>query len=468
MFSLLHDPALYTDYYELTMAQGYYLSGRKDDQAGFDYFFRENPFNGGYVVFAGISDFLAIIDHFSFSSQDLEYLESEGFHSDFLSYLEELDFSPTITSMREGEIVFPREPIVRVEGNLIETQLLETLLLNTLNFESLIATKASRIRQSAGERLVADFGLRRAQGLGGIQASKASIIGGLDSTSNVYAAKSFDLPATGTMAHSWIQSFDSELEAFRKYAEYYPDNCILLVDTYDTLESGVPHAIQVAGELEAKGHQLKGIRLDSGDLAYFARKSRQMLDKAGFDQVKIAASNQLDEYLVKSLIEQSAPIDLFGIGTNLVTGQNSPALDGVYKLNSVNDDPRLKVSENIEKITLPGHKQVVRYFNSDGSFYGDGIVLDNNEGKVIHHPHYPSKQFKTHSRAKEKLLEPVMREGKRCGTLSSARESANYLQKRKKLLPEEHKRFENPHVYKVGISTSLQKLRDQLIDEMKT
>ncbi len=468
MNTLLERPALYTDYYELTMAQGYFLSGRKDEWAGFDYFFRDEPFNGGYVIFAGLSDLLAVLGNMEFHQRELEYLESRGFDQRFLAYLEDLPFTPDIDSVKEGEVVFPREPLVSVEGSLIEVQLLETILLNTLNFESLIATKAARIRQSAGDRLVADFGLRRAQGLGGIQASKAAIIGGVDSTSNVYAAEAFELPATGTMAHSWIQSFDREIEAFRSYARYYPENCILLVDTYDTLEHGVPNAIKVAREMEKEGHRLKGIRLDSGDLAYYARKSREMLDKAGLDYVKIAASNQLDEYLVKSLIDQGAPIDLFGIGTSLVTGQQSPALDGVYKLNSVNREPRLKISENVEKISLPGLKQVERYFHPDGTFYGDGIKLAEEDSvDTIHHPHFPSKQSEVGNFESENLLQPVMKQGEQTIDFPSVQQSAEYARQRLRNLQKDHKRFENPHVYKVGISAKLQELRDDLLAQMK-
>ncbi|MDZ7681120.1 MAG: nicotinate phosphoribosyltransferase [Fodinibius sp.] len=270
--AILRRPAIYTDYYELTMAQGYFLAGRKNEQACFDYFFRDIPFDGGYVVFAGISDLLEILDSFRFHEDELQYLANQGFRTEFLNYLRDFEFNADIYAAQEGEIIFPREPIVRVEGSIIEAQILETLLLNILNFESLIATKAARMKYAAGQHKVLDFGLRRAQGYGGIQASKAAIIGGVEATSNVYSSFMHDIPASGTMAHSWIQSFDDEITAFRKYAEFYPDNCILLVDTYDTLGSGVPNAIKVAKELEEQGYKMKGIRLDSGDLAYFSRK----------------------------------------------------------------------------------------------------------------------------------------------------------------------------------------------------
>jgi nicotinate phosphoribosyltransferase len=374
----------------------------------------------------------------------------------------------TIHAARAGEVVFSLEPVVRVEGNLVETQLLETLLLNILNFESLIATKAARLKYAAGERVVLDFGLRRAQGLGGIQASKAAVIGGVDGTSNVYSAHRHGLSASGTMAHSWIQSFDRELEAFRKFAELYPKNAVLLVDTYDTLESGLPNAIKVAEEMEERDEQLKGIRLDSGDLAYFARKSRQMLDNAGLEYVKIAASNQLDERLVKSLISQNAPIDLFGVGTRLVTGQDSPALDGVYKLSQINDEPKLKISENIEKVTLPGRKKICRYLYDDGSCYGDGIVMENEESpETIYHPYFPGRHSKIAKYQKEELLHTVIKNGASLHELPGVDECAKYANQRLGQLNPEHKRFENPHIYKVGISKKLMQLRDQLTDNYK-
>lgn len=466
--SLLNQPALYTDFYELTMAQGYYLSGRKDERACFDYFFRDLPFEGGYVVFAGLSDLLDILNSFRFHEDELKYLSDQGFRTEFINYLRDFEINIDIHSAKEGEIVFPREPIVRVEGSIIETQILETLLLNILNFESLIATKAARMKYAAGDRKVLDFGLRRAQGFGGIQASKAAIIGGVEATSNTYSSFVHGTPASGTMAHSWIQSFEDELTAFRKYAEYYPDDCILLVDTYDTLSSGVPNAIKVAKELEEEGHQLKGIRLDSGDLAYFSRKARNQLDEAGLEYVKIAVSNQLDERLIKSLLSQNAPIDLFGVGTRLVTGHESPALDGVYKLTSVGNEPKLKISENIEKITLPGRKKVLRYINGDGKFYGDGILLEEeSDPDTVYHPFYPAKHATVTSFESEPLLHSVMKDGNLQIDLPTPSESAAYAKQQLKKLNPEHKRFDNPHIYKVGISKKLMNLRDELTQSLK-
>ncbi|MDX1586358.1 MAG: nicotinate phosphoribosyltransferase [Balneolaceae bacterium] len=468
IFNTLNRPALYTDYYELTMAQGYFLSGRKDEEACFNYFFRDLPFDGGYVVFAGLGDFLEILENFRFHEDELEYLKDQGFRPDFLEYLENLELDITIDSVKEGEIVFPLEPVVQVSGSIIQTQLLETLLLNILNFESLIATKASRLKYAAGERKVLDFGLRRAQGFGGIQASKAAIIGGVEATSNVYSSFVHGIPASGTMAHSWVQSFEDEISAFREYAKYYPDNCILLVDTYDTLASGVPNAITVAKELEKKGHKLRGIRLDSGDLAYFSRKARNQLDRAGLEYVKIAVSNQLDERLIKSLLSQEAPIDLFGVGTRLVTGHETPALDGVYKLTSVNNEPKLKISENVEKITLPGSKKLIRYFDEQGRFYGDGIMLKEEQDiDTIYHPYYPAKHTTITDFESELLHHEVLKEGKLTGEIPTPKESASYAKERLEKLNAEHKRFDNPHIYKIGISEKLMDLRDELTQSLK-
>jgi nicotinate phosphoribosyltransferase len=448
------------------MAQGYFLSGRGEKKACFDYFFRDLPFGGGYVIFTGLSDLLTILEDFHFHDDELRYLADQGFQPAFIDYLRDFAFTATIHAPKEGEIVFPTEPVVRVEGSIIEAQILETLLLNILNFESLIATKARRMKYAAGNRQVIDFGLRRAQGYGGLQASKAAFIGGVEATSNVYTSFTQQIPPSGTMAHSWIQSYGDEAEAFRAYANYFPDNTILLVDTYDTLSSGVPNAIKVAKEMEEDGHKLKGIRLDSGDLAYYSRKARNQLDRAGLEYVKIAASNQLDEYLINSLLGQGAPIDLFGVGTRLVTGQESPALDGVYKLVSFNGEPTLKISENVEKVTLPGCKHILRYLSIEGQFLGDGVLLDEEDSvEVIYHPFYPNKHTNVADMQSEPLLHTVMEEGRRTGTTPSAQESARYAEERFQQLKGEHKRFQHPHTYKVGITKKLMDLRDRLKEQ---
>ncbi|MDW7761625.1 MAG: nicotinate phosphoribosyltransferase [Acidobacteriota bacterium] len=457
--------ASYVDQYELTMGQGYFLAGRKDESAVFDYFFRKNPFQGGYTVFAGLADLLGVLEDFRFDEKDLNYLKSQSFHPEYLDHLKHFKFTGTMAAPKEGDVVFPTRPVLRIEGNLIETQLIETVLLNIINFQSLIATKAARMRLVAGERTLIDFGLRRAQGLGGIYSSRAAVIGGFDATSNVRAAREYDIQPSGTMAHSYVQSHDSEIEAFRNFAAARPEDCVLLVDTYNTLKSGVPHAIAVAKEMEKTGHRLKGIRLDSGDLAYLARKSRAMLDEAGLPYVKIAASNQLDEYVIKSLLDQGAPIDVFGVGTSLVTGQPDAALDGVYKLARTDGQPVIKLSENVSKITLPGRKQVWRAMDKKESFLGADVVGLEDETHIaeMHHPFVPHQSFAVEPYELQPLLHPVMVGGNIVSDPPSLKQTAKYARERLERLPAEYKRFENPHIYKVGISRRLKTLRDRLI-----
>jgi nicotinate phosphoribosyltransferase len=457
---------LYTDFYELTMAQGYFCNGNKDDRAVFNYFFRTNPFGGGFTVFAGLQDFLGMLENFTFGKSDINYLRSCGFDDSFLNYLKDFRFSGNIQSVNEGEIVFPNVPVLQVEGNIIEAQLIESFLLNILNFESLIATKAYRVKIAAGEKEFTDFGLRRAQGLGALQASRASFVGGASSTSNVLAGKIYGIPVSGTQAHSWIQSFDDETEAFRSYAKNHPENTILLVDTYDTLKSGVPNAIKVAKEMEEKGYKLKAVRLDSGDLAYLSKKTRKMLDDAGLSYVRIVASNQLNEYVIKSLIvDQNAPIDFFGVGTEMITGKNDAALDGVYKLTEINGQPKMKLSDNVEKVTLPAKKQVIRYFDKHGKFYRDAILIDSEDPdsiEIIYHPLYPELFTKVKGLPKENLLNPVVLEGTTVKKAGNLNDIHNYLLTRAALLAGEHKRFISPHLYKAGISEKLMITRNEM------
>jgi len=458
---------LYADHYAFTMAQGYLLDGRENCPACFDYFFRKNPFNSGYTIFAGLYDLLEMITEFNFNSESLDLLEKKGFNDKFLNYLKSFNFKGNICAPKEGEIIFDNEPVIRVEGDLIETQLIEALLLNMINFQSLIATKASRIREAAGDRIVIDFGLRRAQGLSAIHASKAAIIGGLNSTSNVFSSFAFGTYSSGTQAHSWVQSYPDELTAFRKYAQSFPQNCMLVVDTYNTLNSGIPNAITVAKEMEQNGHKLYGIRLDSGDLAYLSKKAREILDDADLHYVKIVASNQLNEHLIKSLIEQGAPIDAFGVGTSLITGQGDAALDGVYKMTMADNKATLKLSENLEKVTLPGVKKIYRYYNGEGKFYADALVLDDEENiQTIFHPLHQHKQTDVQKLEKEDLLEQVMENGEIIINNRSVKEISEYVKSRLSLLPDEHKRFENPHIYKVGISKKLSELRNKLVTEI--
>ncbi|PKQ65066.1 nicotinate phosphoribosyltransferase [Labilibaculum filiforme] len=469
MNTLTENSGLYTDFYELTMAQGYFLSGKKEEQTVFDYYYRTNPYEGGYLVFAGLYDLLQILKTFEYSKENIDFLRKTGLKDEFLEYLKDFKFTATIHSVKEGEIVFPNEPLVRVEGNIIEAQLIETLLLNYLNFQSLIATKACRIRNVIGDKDFADFGLRRAQGLGGIHASRAAVIGGANTTSNVYSAFNYDIPVTGTQAHAWIQSFDYELEAFRRYAAINPDATVLLVDTYNTLKSGVPNAIIVAKELEAKGHKMIGIRLDSGDLAYLSKKARQMLDAAGLEYVKIIASNQLNEYVIKSLNDQGARIDGYGIGTELVTGKDTGALDGVYKLVQNNGIPRLKISENIEKITMPGKKKLIRYYDEEGMFFRDGILLENEEAaNRLYHPFHTHKHTYVTGYACEELMSKVMENGEILIENQSPVEINTYVRKRFAQLPDEHKRFISPHIYKVGFSENILSVRDHILMDLRS
>lgn len=458
--------ALYTDYYELTMAQGYFLSGMHEKKACFDYFFRKLPFKGGYVVFAGLQDVLDILSNYTFQDDDIAYLRQRGFKESFLEYLKTFRFQGTIHSVKEGEVIFPNEPILRVEGTILETQIIETLTLNLLNFQSLIATKASRLKFAAGDRMVIDFGLRRAQGLGGVHASRAAIIGGASASSNVYSAFTFGLVPSGTMAHSWIESFDSELQAFRTFAEIFPDNSIFLVDTYDTLHSGVPNAIIVAHEMEKKGHKLKAVRLDSGDFAYLSKRTRAMLDAEGLEYVKIVASNQLDEHIIKSLEEQGARIDIFGVGTSLVIGREDAALDGVYKLSKYDGKPKIKISENIEKVLVPDVKTVYRYYNGENKFYADAVLgVDEKEIDIMIHPHQSVKRLNLKGMKREALMSCVMKDGNLVNEKLTPYQIAEYAAQRLQLLPDEHKRFEYPHIYKVGFSPALLKVRDELINE---
>ncbi len=462
---------LYTDFYELTMAQGYFYCGKTNTTSTFNYFFRTNPFQGGFTVFAGLQDFLNMLTDFTFSKSDIHFLKKQGFRKEFLKYLENFRFSGDITSAKEGEILFPNEPVVQVEGNLIECQLIESMLLNILNFESLIATKAFRIKLVTGDRTFSDFGLRRAQGLGALHATRAAVIGGASSTSNVMAGKLFNIPLSGTQAHSWVQSFDNEQEAFSAYAKSRPENTTLLVDTYNTLNSGVPNAIRVAKEMEKDGFRLKAIRLDSGDLAYLSKKARKMLDKAGLRYVKIIASNQLNEYVINSLLnEQNAPIDAFGIGTEMITGKSDAALDGVYKLTETDGFPKMKLSENKEKVTLPCKKKLFRYYDSNGMFFRDAIMIldeDQEEVKTIYHPVYPEQKTEVAGLQKESLLHPAVRNGQVVMEEKLPDQIHRYLLTRAQKLPDEHKRFISPHIYKVGLSEKLMGVRNELVKKLQ-
>ncbi len=460
--------ALFTDYSQLIMAQGYFLSGKIDTTTVFDYYLRENPFGNGYIVFAGLSDILEILETLRFENEEIEYLRSLGFNEEFLQYIKHFHFSGTIYAMHEGEIVFPLEPIVRVEGSLIETQIIETLLLNMLNFQSLIATKASRLRYAVGNRKLIDFGLRHAQGLGGIHASKAAIIGGVDMTSNLYSAFHYLLGVSGTQENSWIQSFGDELTAFRKFAEIYPENCTLLVDTYNVMRSGLPNAIKVAKEMETHGQKLKAIRFESGDLALISKRARGLLDAEKLGYVQIIVSNDLDEILISNLIQQGAPIDVFGVGTRLITGHNYPILKGLYRLSVIGNQPTIRFSDQYGKTTLPGRKKVMRYFDTNGQFNSDGIMLENEEGiENFYNLTIASEQSRYVGEFTARpLMSKVMEEGHNINKMPTPEENARYVSNRFASLPGEYKRFENPQMYKVGISPSLMRLRTFLFEQI--
>ncbi len=468
--------AMLTDFYELTMMQGYFLQGH-NPQAVFEMFFRRAPFNGGFSVFAGLETLLKSIVDFCFDAEDLDYLSKQKvFRKEFLDYLADFQFRGEINAMEEGTLVFPNEPLIRVKAPLIEAQLLESLLLNIVNFQTLIATKAARIYLASEEGEILEFGMRRAHGVNGaLGATRAAFIGGVSGTSNTLAGKLFDIPVKGTMAHSWIMSFESELVAFEKYAEVYPDDCILLIDTYDTLKSGLENAIKIGKNLQEKGHDSFGVRLDSGDLEYLSKRVRGRLDQAGLKKAKIAASNELDEGIIHQLITEKAPIDIWGVGTHLVTAKSDPALTGVYKLMAKEVDgkfsPTIKLSNNPEKISDPGIKQVHRFYNGAGSPIADFIALEGEELKVgppyrFYHPRYPYRFLDVGEYQRiEPLLSPVMEEGKILADFPDLRTIQKRTKNNLQTLDDTYKRLINPHVYKVSLSEKLKDLKFGMIAE---
>ena len=454
-----------TDLYQLRMAQAYYLEGSHRDQAVFDYFFRKIPFKNGYAVFCGLQPLLEVVENLRFREQDISFLGKQGFDPRFLEYLQHFQFRGDIDSVAEGEIIFANTPLLRINAGIAEALILETLLLNMLNYQTLIATKASRIRLAAGTRTLIDFGLRRAHGPAGYYASRAAIIGGFDATSHVHAGCDFNLPVAGTCSHAFIQSFDTELEAFRIFTRHWPENSILLVDTYDTLQSGLPNAIQVAREMAARGRQLKGIRLDSGDLAGLATQARRMLDRNGLNHVRITASNQIDEHIITSLINQQAPIDTYGVGTQLAIGAPDAALDGVYKLSMYKNHPRLKISESLSKTTLPGVKQVYRLFDDHDNFAGADVIAlaDEPLPTTMFHPDEADKSLELPPASLQPLLAPVMRHGNQISAATHVSDIASYHQQRLACLPAEYRRFDNPHRYQTGLGYHLKQQRNQLV-----
>lgn len=475
------DPLL-TDLYQLTMACGYWRAGMHDHRAVFHLTFRSQPFGGGFSIAAGLEPVIAYLRRLRFSPDDLRFLAgvpgSDGaplFDRGFLDYLAKLEFTCDVDAVPEGSVVFPGEPLVRVRGPLLQAQIVETALLNTVNFQTLIATKAARVVLAAGGDPVLEFGLRRAQGPdGALAASRASFIGGCHSTSNVLAGQLLGIPISGTHAHSWIMAFGSEEEAFEKYAEVMPNNALFLVDTYDTLE-GVRRAVAVGHELRARGRSMLGVRLDSGDLAWLSIEARKILDAGGFPEAKIVATNDLDEHIIVSLKQQRAAIDIWGVGTKLVTAFDQPALGGVYKLSAIETargwEHRIKLSEQTAKISVPGILQVRRFSNSSG-LVGDMLVdelADDGDGeRTIVDPHDPTRH-KTFADSDtwEPLLVPVVRQGRfvyEPPTLEACRE---HTRSQIASLHPSVLRFVNPHVYPVGLSHSLQALRTKLIVEAR-
>lgn len=474
-----YNMTLLTDLYELTMMQGYFHN-KTNGTVVFDVFYRRNPSGSAYAICAGLEQVIDYVKNLNFSQEDIDYLRSTGFfQEDFLVYLSNFKFTGTIYAIPEGTVIFPKEPIIKVIAPIIEAQLVETAILNVVNHQSLIATKASRVVYAAGGGVM-EFGLRRAQGPdAGVYGARAAVIGGCIGTSNVLAGQMFDIPIKGTHAHSWIMSFKTELEAFRNYAAAYPDNCLLLVDTYDTLKSGVPHAIQVFDEMRAAGIKSKmyGIRLDSGDLAYLTKKARKMLDAAGYEDAIISASSDLDEYVIESLQRQGAQITSWGVGTNLITSADCPAFGGVYKLAAITDEngqfvPKIKVSENIEKVTNPGNKKVFRLYDKEtGKIKADLIALaeetySEEQPLMLFDPIATWKKtfLKPNQYTIRELLVPIFVDGQCVYESPSVMEIRDYCTKELDTLWDESRRFVNPQEVYVDLSMPLFELKNSLLD----
>ncbi|MEW6188032.1 MAG: nicotinate phosphoribosyltransferase [Thermodesulfobacteriota bacterium] len=469
---------LLTDMYELTMVGGYLMSGKENQRANFDYFFRKVPDDGGYCIAAGLEQVVDYIENIRFTSGDLAYLKSLNvFPPKMLRYLKKFRFNGDLYAVPEGTVVFPQEPIIRVTAPLPEAQFIESALLNIMNFQTLIATKASRICRAAQGDPVIEFGLRRAHGPdAALWAARAAFIGGARGTSNVLAGKLFTIPLRGTVAHSWIESFPSELEAFRAYCRVYPRQCLLLVDTYDTLKSGVPNAITAGKELRAQGTgELKGIRLDSGNPAYLSKEARKKLDREGFKSAQIFVSSDLDEWIIDSLKKQSGRIDQWGVGTRLVTAYSTPALGGVYKLSAIEENghmqPKIKRSDDPEKTTNPGLKKVVRFFNAAGLMVGDMIfsARESIEKKTIrgYHPAFlhPAGTYPSHY-LREELLVPVFRNGQRVYRPPALPQIQETCRRNLERLGPAFKRFKRPARFPVNLSRELMELKKDMLGQV--
>src|SRR3989338_1610022 len=474
--------ALFTDFYELTMAYGYWKAGIQDKEAVFHLTFRNNPFQGGFAVACGLEYVIDYLKHFRFADDDLNHLASfhgiDGkpiFNSEFLKYLSGFRFECDLDAVPEGTVVFPHEPLVRVKGPLIQSQILESVFLNFINFQTLIATKAARVCLAAEGDDVVEFGMRRAQGIdGALAASRASYIGGCSSTSNVLAGKLFGIPVKGTHAHSWVMAFGDELEAFRAYAKAIPNNCIFLVDTHDSID-GINRAIHVAKEMRAEGHKLIGIRLDSGDLAYLSRLARKMLDDAGFPNVKVVVSNELDEHTIASVKHEGGKVDIWGIGTKLVTAHDDPALGGIYKLSAIRNrnekwQYKVKISEQTIKINNPGIHQVRRYFKAGENIadviYDEGTDLSKG-CTIVDQTDMTRQKIIEASTSFSDLLVPVFRSGKCVYEMPSIRDIRIKVHDELERFHSGIKRFVNPHRYPAGIEKSLFDLKTNLVLKTK-
>ncbi len=484
MINRLYDTSLglLTDLYQLTMAYGYWKAGKAEQEAVFNLYFRKHPFQGGYTIACGLSSVIDYLKEYRFDEEDLAYIRSlEGsdgkplFEPEFLDYLRSMELKVSVDAVPEGTVVFPNEPLVRVQGPILQCQLLETPLLNLINFQSLVATKASRMRLVAKDDILLEFGLRRAQGPdGGMTASRAAYIGGVDATSNILAGKLYGIPIKGTHAHSWVMSFDSELESFETYAKFMPNNVTLLVDTYNSLH-GVQNAIKVGIQLREKGYDLAGIRLDSGDLAYLSIEARKLLDDAGFEKTNIVASNDLDEYIMDSLKIQGARINVWGIGTKLVTAFDQPALGGVFKLAAIRNetgewDYKLKLSEQAIKVSTPGIQQVRRFSDAKG-FMSDMIFNIETPlmGKATMVDPYDFTRNRSFSEtiSYEDLLVPVFADGQLIYSLPSIHETRARVQDQLSHFHKGIKRFVNPHTYPVGLEKELFDMKTELIVKLR-
>ncbi len=474
---------LLTDLYELTMMQGYFKNKDRNETVIFDAFYRNNPCDGGFAIAAGLEQLIQYIKELHFDEEDIAYLAGLGiFDQDFLDYLKDFKFTGDIYAIPEGTVVFPREPLIKVIAPIMQAQLVETAILNIINHQSLIATKAARVCYAAHGDGIMEFGLRRAQGPdAGTYGARAAVIGGCIGTSNVLCGQLFDVPVKGTHAHSWIMSFPDEYTAFKTYADMYPSACILLVDTYDTLKSGVPNAIRVFTEMRDADIPLTyyGIRLDSGDLAYLSKKARKMLDAAGFPDAVISASNDLDEFLIQSLKAQGAAITSWGVGTHLITSKDCPSFGGVYKLAAIMGEngkfiPKIKLSENSEKVTNPGNKTIYRVYEKEtGKVKADLICLveeqfDEKDSLLLFDPNEPWKKTKLPggSYTLRELMVPVFQNGECCYSSPKVMEIRAYCQKEQNTLWDETRRLVNPHKVYVDLSSKLYDIKIQLLDQM--